>query len=117
MRRTLTPEASVEVGEYSRATVLPLGNLSGDFSQDYLAEGMIDEFDHSPGADQRIACDLPHVGDDLQECPKSLPEIARGLNVDAVAEGSVSRSGERVRITAQLMWAQSYGEQLPKRKR
>jgi hypothetical protein len=29
----------------------------------------------------------------------------------------VSRSGERIRITAQLMWAQSYGEQLPKRKR
>jgi tetratricopeptide (TPR) repeat protein len=47
---------------------------------------------------------------------KSLPQIARALNVDAIVEGSVVRSGDRVRITAQLidarsdkhLWAQSF---------
>jgi TolB-like protein len=51
---------------------------------------------------------------------KSLPEIARELNVDAVVEGSVLRVGERVRITAQLihaateenLWAESYDRDL-----
>lgn len=51
---------------------------------------------------------------------KSLAEIANELNVDAVVEGSVSRSGERVRVTAQLIdarsdkhiWADSYDEDI-----
>src|SRR5439155_8705727 len=51
---------------------------------------------------------------------KSLPKIAEELNVDAVVEGTVARSGDRVRITAQLiqaetdknLWAQSYDRDL-----
>ena len=51
---------------------------------------------------------------------KSLPEIARELNVDGIIEGSVTRSGQRVRITAQLLygptdkhlWAETYDRDL-----
>jgi len=51
---------------------------------------------------------------------KTLPQIARELNVDAVVEGTVLRSGERVRISAQLvqastdthLWAESYERDL-----
>lgn len=96
--------------------VLPLENLSGDASQDYFADGMTDE----------LITDLAHISalrvvsrtsvGMYKRTRKPLPEIARELNVDAVVEGTVLRSGEQVRITAQLiqapadkhLWADSY---------
>jgi TolB-like protein/Flp pilus assembly protein TadD len=96
--------------------VLPLESLSGDASQDYFTDGMTDA----------LIADLGQIGElrvisrtsvmTYKGVRKRLPEIARELNVDAVVEGTVLRSGERVRITAQLikvpderhLWAQSY---------
>jgi TolB-like protein/DNA-binding winged helix-turn-helix (wHTH) protein/Flp pilus assembly protein TadD len=85
--------------------VLPLENLSGDQAQDYFADGMTDE----------IITNLAKVGSvrvisrtsvmQYKGVHKPLPDIARALGVDAVVEGSVVRSGERVRITAQLIYA------------
>jgi TolB-like protein/DNA-binding winged helix-turn-helix (wHTH) protein/tetratricopeptide (TPR) repeat protein len=96
--------------------VLPLKNLSGDASQDYFADGMTDELITHLGQINTLrvisrTSAMTYKGDH-----KPLAEIARELNVDAVVEGSVLRSGERVRIIAQLievpadthMWAQSY---------
>ena len=95
--------------------VLPLENLSSD-SQDYFADGMTDE----------LITDLAQIGAlrvisrtsvmPYKGARKALPQIARELNVDAVVEGTVLRSGKQVRITAQLiqapadkhLWAQSY---------
>ena len=100
--------------------VLPLANLSGDASEDYFAEGMTDE----------LITDLAKVGTlrvisrtsvmRYKGTKKGLPEIARELNVDGIVEGSVMRSGHRVRITAQLLhgptdkhlWAESYEREL-----
>ncbi len=88
--------------------VLPLDNYSGDPSQDYFAEGMTDE----------LTSDLANIsqlrvisrGSVMQfkgaHRPPT-PEIARILNVDAIVEGSVLRSGDKVRITAQLIDARS----------
>ncbi|MGA7107947.1 MAG: winged helix-turn-helix domain-containing protein, partial [Terracidiphilus sp.] len=96
--------------------VLPLTNLSGDPSEEYFADGMTDQ----------LITDLAQIGSlrvisrtsvmQYKEAKKSLPEIARALNVDAIVEGSVIRSGERVRVTAQLLrastdqhiWADTY---------
>jgi len=96
--------------------VLPLENLSGDASQDYFSDGMTDE----------LITELGQIGElrvisrtsimTYKGAHKSLPQIARDLNVDAVVEGAVLRSGNRVRITAQLiqaatdkhLWARSY---------
>src|SRR5579863_9905882 len=96
--------------------VLPLENLSGDASQDYFADGMTDA----------LITDLAQIGAlrvisrtsamVYKGAHKPLPQIARELNVDAVVEGTVVRSGEQVRITAQLiqapadkhLWAESY---------
>ena len=96
--------------------VLPLSNLSGDPAEDYFADGMTDQ----------LITDLAKVGSlrvisrtsvmQYKGAKKSLPEIARELNVDAIVEGSVIRSGERVRVTAQLLeahsdqhiWAETY---------
>ena len=96
--------------------VLPLANLSGDPSQDFFADGMTDQ----------LITDLAQIGAlrvssrtsvmRYKGQKKGLPEIARELNVDAIVEGSVIRSGQRVRVTAQLLqgstdrhlWAQTY---------
>jgi TolB-like protein/DNA-binding winged helix-turn-helix (wHTH) protein/Tfp pilus assembly protein PilF len=98
--------------------VLPLENLSGDPAQDYFAEGMTDELITRLAQISALRVISRTSVMTYKSARKSLPEIARELNVDAVVEGSVSRSGERVRITAQLiqvptdthMWAQTYDE-------
>ncbi len=100
--------------------VLPLDNLSGDPAQDYFAEGMTDELITRLAQISALRVISRTSVMAYKNVRKSLPQIARELNVDAVVEGSVSRSGERVRITAQLirvpadthMWAQSYDEDL-----
>jgi len=96
--------------------VLPLDNFSGDPSQDYFADGMTDELitDLAQISALRVISRSSVMV--YKGAHKPLPEIARELNVDAVVEGSVQRSGERVRITAQLiqapadkhLWAESY---------
>ena len=97
--------------------VLPLDNYSGDATQDYFAEGMTDEVTANLATISQLR--VISRGSAMQfkgkERPPT-PEIGRRLNVDAVIEGSVSRSGERVRITAQLidaredkhLWAETF---------
>ncbi len=100
--------------------VLPLGNLSRDPEQEFFADGMTEE----------LITDLSKIGAlkvisrtsvmHYKGTQKTVPEIARELHVDAVIEGSVRRSGQRVRITAQLvhaatdthLWAESYERDL-----
>lgn len=96
--------------------VLPLQNLSGDPNQDYFVDGMTDA----------LIGDLAQLGAlrvisrtsamHYKGTNKSLPEIARELNVDAVVEGTVQRDGDRVHVRAQLihgatdshLWAADY---------
>ncbi|MGC2257425.1 MAG: winged helix-turn-helix domain-containing protein [Candidatus Sulfotelmatobacter sp.] len=100
--------------------VLPLANFSGDPAQEYFVDGMTDE----------LITDLAKIGAlrvisrtsvmRYKGTKKSLPEIAKELNVDGIIEGSVTRSGQRVRITAQLLygptdkhlWAETYERDL-----
>ena len=96
--------------------VLPLDNLSGDASQDYFSDGMTDELitDLAKIKALRVISRTSVMRYKGTHTP--LPEIARTLKVDAIVEGSVLRSGEQVRITAQLiqlpadkhLWAESY---------
>src|SRR5262249_39703685 len=100
--------------------VLPLANLSGDAEQELFVDGMTDE----------VIAGLAKLGGlrvisrsttmRLKGSERTLPEIARELNVDAVLEGSVRRAGARVRITVELvhapsdthLWAESYERDL-----
>jgi TolB-like protein/Flp pilus assembly protein TadD len=96
--------------------VLPLENLSGDATQDYFADGMTDQLitDLAQISALRVISRTSAMA--YKGARKPLPEIARQLNVDAVVEGTVLRSGEQVRITAQLiqastdthLWADTY---------
>jgi TolB-like protein/DNA-binding winged helix-turn-helix (wHTH) protein/Tfp pilus assembly protein PilF len=96
--------------------VLPLENLSGDPSQDYFADGMTDELITSLGRIGALRVISRTSVMQYKSTKKPLPEIARELGVDAIVEGTVLRSGNRVRITANLLhaptdrhlWAESY---------
>jgi TolB-like protein/DNA-binding winged helix-turn-helix (wHTH) protein/Tfp pilus assembly protein PilF len=96
--------------------VLPLENLSGDASQDYFTDGMTDALITDLGQISALRVISRTSAMAYKRVHKPLSEIARELNVEAVVEGTVLRSGERVRITAQLiqvptekhLWAQSY---------
>ena len=100
--------------------VLPLENLSGDAAQNYFSDGMTDELitDLAQISALRVISRTSVMV--YQGSHKSLPQIARELNVDAVVEGTVLRAGDRVRITAQLidastdkhLWSQSYQGEL-----
>ncbi|MGA9334691.1 MAG: winged helix-turn-helix domain-containing protein [Rudaea sp.] len=100
--------------------VLPFENLSGDKEQEYFADGMTDELITELGAIGTLRVVSRTSAMRFKGSHKPLREIADELNVDAVVEGTVLRSGNRVRITAQLiaatrdrqLWAQSYERDL-----
>jgi TolB-like protein/Tfp pilus assembly protein PilF len=100
--------------------ILPLENLSRDPGQEYFADGMTEELiaDISKIDALRVISRTSVM--QYKGVHKPLPQIAKELNVDAVVEGSVLRSGNRVRITAELirarsdqhLWAESYDRDL-----
>jgi TolB-like protein/DNA-binding winged helix-turn-helix (wHTH) protein/Tfp pilus assembly protein PilF len=106
--------------EIRSIAVLPLENLSKDPNQDYFSDGITDA----------LTTELAQIGSlrvisrtsamHFKGMRETLPEIGSELNVDAVVEGSITRSENRVRITAQLietqtdrhLWAKSYEREL-----
>ena len=100
--------------------VLPLENLSSDKEQEYFADGMTDELITELGKIGALRVISRTSVMQYKATRKALGEIAGKLKVDAVVEGTVLRSGNRVRITAQLiraarekhLWAESYEGEL-----
>jgi serine/threonine protein kinase/Flp pilus assembly protein TadD len=100
--------------------VLPLVNLSHDPEQEYFADGMTEQLTTDLGQIGALRVISRTSAMHYKGTSKTLPEIARELHVDAVVEGSVERSGDRVQITAQLieartdrhLWARSYQRDL-----
>ncbi|MGI8837633.1 MAG: tetratricopeptide repeat protein [Pyrinomonadaceae bacterium] len=100
--------------------VLPLENLSGDASQEFFADGMT----------EALIANLSKIGSlkvisrtsvmRYKQSGKSIPEIAKELGVDGIVEGSVQRSGDRIRITTRLIdaatdspiWSRNYERQM-----
>ncbi len=85
--------------------VLPLENFSKDPSQDYFADGMTEMLTASLAQISGLRVISRTSAMQYKGARKSLPEIARELNVDAIVEGSVLSSEGKVRITAQLIYA------------
>ena len=83
--------------------VLPLKNLSGDPSQEYLADGMTEELIGRLSGIQDLRVISRTSSMQFKDSKLSVPEIARALNVDAVVEGSVIRENDRIRVHAQLI--------------
>ena len=106
--------------QISSLAVLPLENLSRDPEQEYFADGMTDAIitDLAKISALRVISRSSVMR--YKRTQKSVPEIAKDLNVDAIVEGSIEHSEDRVRITAQLirattekhLWADSYDRDL-----
>jgi TolB-like protein/Tfp pilus assembly protein PilF len=111
---------AVLAGPIRSLAVLPLENLSNESSEDYFADGMTEELITQLGQIRSLRVISRTSVMTYKSGRKSLTEIARELHVEAVVEGSVLRSGDQVRINAQLiavpadrhMWAQSYAGDL-----
>jgi TolB-like protein/tRNA A-37 threonylcarbamoyl transferase component Bud32/Tfp pilus assembly protein PilF len=100
--------------------VLPLTNLSGDPQQEYFADGMTEELITDLGQISGLRVISRTSVMRYKNTQKALPEVARELHVDAVIEGSILRTQDRVRVTAQLiraptdthLWAENYERNL-----
>jgi TolB-like protein/DNA-binding winged helix-turn-helix (wHTH) protein/Tfp pilus assembly protein PilF len=96
--------------------VLPLANLSADRDQDYFVDGMSDALRQYLEGIGSLRVTSRTSSMHYRGTVKPLPDIARELNVDAVVDGSVLRSGDRVRINVELvqagmdrrLWSNSY---------
>lgn len=100
--------------------VLPLDNLSQDQAQEYFTEGMHEELINTLAKVEALRVISRTSAMTYKGAHKRLPQIAQELNVDAIVEGSVRQSDNRVRIAVELfegktekqLWAQSYEKDL-----
>lgn len=121
IRARLKPASVAQFNSVQAIAVLPLRNISSsDAAQEYFSDGITDE----------IITDLAKLGGpkvisrtsvmQYKGTSKTIPEIARELHVGAILEGSVERSGDRLRVRVQLidaatdqhLWAETYDRQL-----
>ena len=100
--------------------VLPLENLSRDPEQEYFADGLTEELITRLAKISALRVLSRTTAMHYKGVRKPLPEIARELQIEGVVEGTVLRSGDRVRVSAQLihaptdshLWAESYEHDL-----
>ncbi|HXE91990.1 MAG TPA: protein kinase [Terriglobales bacterium] len=113
LRRQNVPSRT---GHIRSLVVLPLKNLSGDPAQEYFAEAMTEELTNEMASLVSLRVISRTSAGRYREPSKSVREIARELDVDAVIEGSVLRFDDQARITVQLidgstdqhLWSKSY---------
>jgi TolB-like protein/Tfp pilus assembly protein PilF len=124
--RVLTPSASSPVAANAAPAafnppphsiaVLPFVNMSGDKDQDYFSDGLTEELLNSLAEINELQVAARTSAFSFKDEKVDVETIARKLNVGAVLEGSVRRSGNKIRITAQLinavtgfhLWSQTY---------
>jgi serine/threonine protein kinase/tetratricopeptide (TPR) repeat protein len=116
MREWISGKPSNVAPEIKSLAVLPLKNLTGDSSQEYFVDGMTEALITSLTKLRSVRVISNTSAMHYKGSHKPLPEIASELKVAAVVEGSVLRSGDRVRVRAQLvdatndrnLWAKEY---------
>lgn len=115
--RLLGKSPSTQIGSLA---VIPLENLSGDKTQEFFADGMTDELitDLAQNSNLRVISRTSVMR--YKGTRKPLPEMAKELGVDAIIEGTMEKSGNRIRVRAQLirasddrhLWAESFERDL-----
>jgi TolB-like protein/tetratricopeptide (TPR) repeat protein len=108
-------------GAIRSLAVLPLANFSGNSEQDCLADGMTEALIAQLSAIRGLRVISRTSTMQFKGTRKSVPTIGKELNVDAIIEGSVLRSADKVRVTVQLiraatdehLWAGTYDRELP----
>jgi len=119
-----TARTSAEVTETAAAgntiAVLPFVNMSGDEENEYFSDGLSEELLNVLAKNPALRVAARTSSFSLKDEKLEIGEIGRRLNVDHVLEGSVRKSGDRVRITAQLiradngyhLWSETYDRDL-----
>jgi TolB-like protein/Tfp pilus assembly protein PilF len=103
----LSRAATAAPADITSLVVLPLENLSADPAQEYFAAGMTEELIGALAQLRALRVVSRTSAMQLRGSGRSLPTIARELNVDGALEGSIQRMGDRVRIRLQLLHARS----------
>jgi len=119
-QRARRPSAQAAPDRISSLAVLPLENLSRDPEQEYFADGMTDVLIATLAKLSALRVISRTSAMQYKGTKKPLPHIGQELNVDAVVEGTVLRSGSRVRISIKLvqaaedrhLWAETYERDL-----
>lgn len=115
--RPATPKAAAHpLPDKPSIAVLPFANMSGDPGQDYFADGMTEEIITALSKTPKLFVIARNSSFTYKGKPVWIPDVARQLGVRYVLEGSVRKSGDKVRITAQLidaannrhLWAERY---------
>ena len=118
LRNRLLGDASAP--QIRSVAVLPFDDLSGSPDQDHFAEGMMDELIADFSEIAAIKCISRTSVLQYKGTKKTIPQIARELNVDGVIEATVQKGNDRVRISVRLIrgdtdqqiWSRSYEERL-----
>lgn len=118
----LTHERAIEASEDGRVTiaVLPFANMSSDTEQQYFSDGITEEILNALAGIDGLKVTSRTSSFSFKSSPDDLPTVASKLGVAHILEGSVRRSGDMLRITAQLiraaddthLWSQTYDRDL-----
>jgi len=116
----LLPRVFSSAPQVQSIAVLPLANLSGDPEREFFADGVTEELITQLGKSTGLRVISRQSVMQFKHSSLPLSEIARKLDVDAVVEGSVLQSGNRVRVTARLVpastekpvWSEQYDRDL-----
>ena len=119
VHKWVTRPTSASAGIHSLA-VLPLQNFSGNAEQDYLSDGMTEALIARLSTIHGLRVTSRTSAMQFKGTRKSATAIGKELNVDAVIEGSVLRSGDKIRVTIQLirattdehLWADTYDREV-----
>jgi adenylate cyclase len=112
--------ASIATGEAPRLAVLPLANISPEVRDEYFADGLTEELISVLSRLKGLRVIARTSVSQYKTAPKPIRQIGAELGVGAVLEGSVRRSGNRLRITLQLIdvttedhrWAETYDREM-----
>src|SRR5262249_3647342 len=114
------PTAPKELPEKPSIAVLPFTNMSGDPEQEYFSDGITEDIITELSRFRSLFVIARHSSFHYREKAVDIARIRRELGVQYVVEGSVRRSNDRIRITAQLidaataahLWAERYDRDL-----
>ena len=109
-----TPSSSPSIA------VLPFANLSADAENEYFCEGLAEELLNALAKIDKLRVAARTSAFSFKGQNRNISEIAKTLNVSTVLEGSVRKSGNRVRITTQLinaadgyhLWSERYDREM-----
>ena len=104
----------------TRVAILPFSNISPDRNDEYFADGMTEELINTISHNSQLKVIARTTVGRYKDTPKSVREIGKEIGAGTILEGSVRKSGDKIRVTAQLidaatedhLWSDNYDRRL-----